>query len=135
MPYTLGEILGEGSTAITFSAEDDSGKRVVVKRFKSPSDPDQGWQREAAALRGLTHPQIPQYIDDYEKDVDGPIGLRCISNGAAVEKLWLGRNQSVSKPVNISVSLGFQHHRRLRVPPIATVHEVNVLVVTIPYVA
>ena len=71
MAYELGTVLGEGSTAITFLAEDESGRKVVVKQFKSPNYAEQRWQKEAQALRQLTHPQIPKYIDEYVAKVQG----------------------------------------------------------------
>ena len=70
--YELLEIVGEGATAVSYLAQDDNGRTVLVKRFKTAFyRKESAFHREVEVLRTLSHPQIPQYIDSYIEKVEG----------------------------------------------------------------
>ena len=68
-------LLGQNPSAgrATWLAEDESGLKVVVKRFSFAS-PGASWEafreheREIAVLRELSHPSIPRFLDAFHGD-------------------------------------------------------------------
>jgi formylglycine-generating enzyme len=70
--YQMGEILGEGGAGTVFLAQDDKGQTVVIKQFKNSilDIRSQGWKREMETLKHLNHPQIPKYLDYFDKVIE-----------------------------------------------------------------
>jgi formylglycine-generating enzyme len=73
MKYTLQKPIGEGSAAVSFLAQDEKGRSVLIKRFKTAlfGKTEEYWLREANLLKSISHPQIPRYIDQYVAEVEG----------------------------------------------------------------
>ena len=70
--YDLIRVVGEGATAVSYLAKDESDREVLVKRFKTAFYKEENdFKREVEVLCGLVHPQIPQYIDSYTEKIDG----------------------------------------------------------------
>ena len=70
--YDLLRIIGEGTSAVSYLAEDEAKQQVLVKRFKSAIYRNESdFNREINVLRSLQHPQIPSYIDSYIEQIDG----------------------------------------------------------------
>ena len=68
------EILGEGSSAVSFLAKDlHSDNLVVLKQYKHGIKPEnrKAILREVELLRQLNHAKIPAYIDHYIAEVQG----------------------------------------------------------------
>ena len=69
MTYTIKRSLGEGESAVSFLASDETGAQVVIKRFKNALD-ERGYdriQKEIAILQSIDHPQIPKYLGVYQE--------------------------------------------------------------------
>jgi len=71
--YKLGPLLGRGGQGSTYSALDiDLERRVAVKVFDLSSASSwkdlELFRRECAALRGLDHPGVPDYLEEIESD-------------------------------------------------------------------
>ncbi|KAK9809971.1 hypothetical protein WJX72_002794 [[Myrmecia] bisecta] len=77
--YTVQEVLGRGSTGVTYKAKEPDGKVVAVKALslRSMSDWKQLdlFEREAKILESLTHPGIPAYLDYFEEDSERDKGF------------------------------------------------------------
>ena len=70
---TLGEVLGEGASAVTYQAIDAKGRTVCVKQYKTSvqsADKDR-IQREVSLLKKLNHPQVTTVFGAYTKEVNG----------------------------------------------------------------
>ena len=79
--YALRELLGQGSHGMTWRAEDDRGRVVAVKvinlgRGLKPEG-QRALDREVAVLRQLSHPRIPDLLDDFSTR-SGMTRYRCI---------------------------------------------------------
>ena len=77
--YTIKRLLGEGAQGITYLGEDlKNAAPVAIKELKLEGVADwkavELFEREARALRALTHPNIPRYIDAFH--LDSPDGER-----------------------------------------------------------
>ena len=70
--YTMDSILGEGGSGIVFLGTDQDNNKVVIKQFKNSilDVQSQSWKREIETLQQLNHPQIPQYLDYFEKVIE-----------------------------------------------------------------
>lgn len=70
--YTIKAVLGTGSNAVTYQAVTPDGRDVAVKALSLKGMRDwkqlELFQREAQVLKGLSHPNIPKYIDYFEQD-------------------------------------------------------------------
>lgn len=78
--YTLEEKIGEGGFGVTWGASRKSdGERVVIKQLRLERLDDwksmELFEREARVLRGLAHPHIVGYIDDFAIEEDGAMVL------------------------------------------------------------
>jgi serine/threonine protein kinase len=78
--YTLVEKIGEGGFGVTWGASRKSdGERVVIKQLRLERLDDwksmELFEREARVLRGLAHPHIVGYIDDFAIEEDGAMVL------------------------------------------------------------
>ena len=74
MLYSNFRLLGEGSSASVWHAQDEDGQDVAIKRFHvSAANPAtrQHWERELTHLQQLDHPQIPKYLGFYTARVEG----------------------------------------------------------------
>jgi serine/threonine protein kinase len=70
---TLGKVLGEGASAVTFKAQDVRGRTVCVKQYKTSvqvADKNR-IQREIEVLKKLNHPQVPSVFGSYIDTVNG----------------------------------------------------------------
>ena len=69
----LGKVLGEGATAVTYVGEDDKGRGVCVKKYKTSmqAKDKQTIDRELAIIRRIEHPKIPRILDVYSKEEGG----------------------------------------------------------------
>ena len=73
--YVIRESLGQGSFGTTYRATTNDGDDIALKvlSFRNMKN----WkalelfEREARTLKGLNHPAIPQYVDNFELDTDG----------------------------------------------------------------
>ncbi|MEC7986764.1 MAG: protein kinase, partial [Myxococcota bacterium] len=93
MKYPTRRILGEGSFAVTFLSEDENGRPVVVKRFKTAIQykDENKWEREANLLRALDHIQIPRYVDHYIEKVEErrlPHLVMAFVEGQTMQDVW-----------------------------------------------
>ncbi len=70
--YTMDKILGEGGSGIVFLGTDQDNNAVVVKQFKNSilDVQSQSWKREIETLKQINHPQIPRYLDYFEKVIE-----------------------------------------------------------------
>ena len=70
---TLGKLLGEGATAVTYEAQDADGNIYCVKRYKSSLKVKdlQKVEREIQLLEKIDHPQIPHVYGFFIKEIDG----------------------------------------------------------------
>ena len=78
--YALGEKIGEGGFGVPWRAERASdGKQVVIKQLRLERLDDwksmELFEREASVLRGLEHPHIVGYVDDFALEQDGAMVL------------------------------------------------------------
>src|SRR4051794_24222485 len=71
--YAVIRLLGEGGQAATFEAVDKKeGKPVAIKRFRVRGA--KSWkevelaEREARVLASLSHPVLPLYVENFEKN-------------------------------------------------------------------
>lgn len=71
--YKIIRQLGRGASGIGFLAQDqlhqdgEALQKVVVKRFFNHHQREKAsWEREASVLIGLSHPNIPSYIDHFQ---------------------------------------------------------------------
>ncbi|DBB16730.1 TPA: hypothetical protein ACH3X3_014973 [Trebouxia sp. C0006] len=73
--YRVIEVLGRGKAGVTYKAERPGGGAVAVKALSLRSMADwkqlELFEKEADALRSLSHPGIPAYEDYFEVDSDG----------------------------------------------------------------
>lgn len=77
--YRITDILGRGANGVTYEAQPLGGSEasslVALKalsfKFMSNWKSLDLFEREAAALRTLSHPAVPRYIDFFEVDVKG----------------------------------------------------------------
>ena len=71
--YSLLGVLGEGAQGLTFDAVDGrEGRPVAIKRFdirtaKTWKEAELA-ERETRILQGLSHPNLPRYVDHFEED-------------------------------------------------------------------
>ena len=70
--YTLDRILGEGGAGTVYLGSNEEGNSVVIKQFKNSilDIRSQGWKREIETLKQINHPQIPKYLDYFDKIVE-----------------------------------------------------------------
>ena len=70
---TLGEVLGEGASAVTYKATDVKGRTVCVKQYKSSvqSADKSRIEREIEVLKKLNHAQVPTVFGAYIQQVNG----------------------------------------------------------------
>lgn len=73
--YRVIEVLGRGKAGVTYKAERPGGGAVAVKALSLRTMADwkqlELFEKEADALRRLSHPGIPAYKDYFEVDSDG----------------------------------------------------------------
>ncbi|KAL0038775.1 hypothetical protein WJX79_007294 [Trebouxia sp. C0005] len=73
--YRVTEVLGRGKAGVTYKAERPGGGAVAVKALSLRTMADwkqlELFEKEADALRSLSHPGIPAYKDYFEVDSDG----------------------------------------------------------------
>ncbi|DBA99977.1 TPA: Protein kinase, variant 2 [Trebouxia sp. C0004] len=73
--YGVIEVLGRGRAGVTYKAERPGGGAVAVKALSLRTMADwkqlELFEKEADALRSLSHPGIPAYKDYFEVDSDG----------------------------------------------------------------
>lgn len=121
---TLGIVLGEGASAVTFKALDDLGRTVCVKQYKTSvqvADRDR-IQREIEVLKRLNHPQIPTVFGSYIDTVNGRDLLHVVQEFVDGEDLssWSKSNrleQSTVLEILID-TLGVLGHLHTAQPPI-----------------
>ena len=63
--YVLKALLGAGTFGVVYSAVDAAGRRLAVKVLRPDHDPDSRvrFQREAAIMRGMSHPNVMSILD------------------------------------------------------------------------
>uniref|UniRef100_A0A061QWW9 non-specific serine/threonine protein kinase n=1 Tax=Tetraselmis sp. GSL018 TaxID=582737 RepID=A0A061QWW9_9CHLO len=75
--YKVLSVLGSGSNAITYKAVGEDGTEVAIKTLSLRGMNDwkqlQLFEREAATLRGLSHPGIPKYLEYFEEETENDI--------------------------------------------------------------
>lgn len=73
--YKVLEVLGRGKAGVTYKAERPGGGTVAIKALSLRTMADwkqlELFEKEADALRSLSHPGIPAYKDYFEVDSDG----------------------------------------------------------------
>ena len=89
----VGEVLGEGASAVTYRATDVKDRTVCVKQFKSSlqlEDRDR-IRREMEVLKGLNHSRIPRVFGAYQKEINGRWLLHIVQEMVDGEDLdaWL----------------------------------------------
>ena len=89
----VGEVLGEGASAVTYRATDAKDRTVCVKQFKSSlqlEDRDR-IRREMEVLKGLNHSRIPRVFGAYQKEINGRWLLHIVQEMVDGEDLdaWL----------------------------------------------
>ena len=77
--YVLVEELGRGPSASTWLAKDADSREVVLKILDLSQAQSWGavdvFRREAEALRHLSHPAIPAFLDSFESESEGKLRL------------------------------------------------------------
>ena len=95
--YTIERRLGDGSSGTTYAARDsETGARVAVKelalgRLKSWKQLEL-FEREAQTLRGLSHPNIPRYLD-YQQAEGCFFLVQELVDGPTLAQLMAGRSR------------------------------------------
>lgn len=103
--YRINERIGEGSNGVTYSGTDtESGSTVAIKELKLGAMKNwkqfELFEREAATLRGLSHPGIPKYIDYSQADgrvilvqelADGPNLSQMVREGTRFDEAEVER--------------------------------------------
>ncbi len=89
----MGEVLGEGASAVTYRATDAKQRMVCVKQFKSSfqlEDRDR-IRRELEVLKSLHHSRIPRVFGAYQKEINGRWLLHIVQEMVDGEDLdvWL----------------------------------------------
>jgi formylglycine-generating enzyme required for sulfatase activity/serine/threonine protein kinase len=121
---TLGEVLGEGASAVTYKATDANGRTVCVKQYKSSvQSADKGRiKREIDVLKRLNHPQVPTVFGAYIQQVNGRDLLHVVQEFVDGQDLqvWLKSNTlSMSETRQILAdTLGVLEHLHSATPPI-----------------
>lgn len=108
--YALGEKIGEGGFGVTWRAERASdGEQVVIKQLRLERLDDwksmELFEREASVLRGLEHPHIVGYVDDFALEQDGAMVL--VQRFVAGETLldWM----KSSRPIEANMMASWFH--------------------------
>ena len=95
--YTIERTLGDGSSGTTYAARDnETGARVAVKelalgRLKTWKQLEL-FEREAQTLRGLSHPNIPRYLD-YQQSEGCFFLVQELADGPTLAQLMAGRSR------------------------------------------
>ena len=78
--YKIIRQLGRGASGVTLLANDKNKSQVVViKRFfVNQSSKEHSWEKEIMVLRGLSHPNIPSYLDHFEYTDEIGISYPCL---------------------------------------------------------
>ncbi len=89
----MGEVLGEGASAVTYRATDAKQRTVCVKQFKDSlqlEDRDR-IRRELEVLKSLHHSRIPRVFGAYQKEINGRWLLHIVQEMVDGEDLdvWL----------------------------------------------
>ena len=121
---TLGEVLGEGASAVTYKAIDAKGRTVCVKQYKSSvQSADKGRiEREIDVLKRLNHPQVPTVFGAYIQQVNGRDLLHVVQEFVDGQDLqvWLKSNTLSMSEIRqiLADTLGVLEHLHSATPPI-----------------
>ena len=120
----LGEVLGEGASAVTYKATDANGRTVCVKQYKSSvqSADKVRIEREIDVLKKLNHSQVPTVFGAYIQQVNGRDLLHVVQEFVDGQDLqvWLRSNTlSMSETrQTLADTLGVLEHLHNATPPI-----------------
>ncbi len=121
---TLGEVLGEGASAVTYKATDAKSRTVCVKQYKSSvQSADKGRiKREIDVLKKLSHPQVPTVFGAYIQLVNGRDLLHVVQEFVDGQDLqvWLTSNIFSMSEIRqtLADTLGVLDHLHSATPPI-----------------
>lgn len=92
MDYDIMKTIAAGEYAKTLLAEQkDTGKQVIIKQLSLSKTSDwkiiELFRRECSGLKELNHPNIPNYIDHFESEIDGDIQLSLVQEFISGENL------------------------------------------------
>lgn len=75
--YEIISVIGEGSFGKVYKCKNiETGQYVAIKKFKHDNDyqlANNSWYRELKTIKKLSHPNIVQYIESFQKDNRGYI--------------------------------------------------------------
>ena len=121
---TLGDVLGEGASAVTYKATDAKGRTVCVKQYKSSvQSADKGRiEREIDVLKKLNHPQVPTVFGAYIQQVNGRDLLHVVQEFVDGQDLqvWLKANTFGMSEIRqvLAGTLGVLGYLHSAAPPI-----------------
>jgi serine/threonine-protein kinase len=131
--YSIEEVLGMGSYGITYLAKDQKTNTIIVlKQLRTTKARThsglRSFQREAAILQVLQHPQVPGLLDVFENEHGHFIVMEWIQ-GSTFEDLIFRNDQKYSETETIRILLELLTivecfhekgiiHRDLRIPNI-----------------
>ena len=121
---TIGNVLGEGASAVTYEGTDERGRTVCVKQYKTGLDSKslEKIDREIEVLKRLTHSQIPAVFGAYEQEVGGRSLLHVVQEMVDGQNLkeWSEENLLTVPMVQqiIGEVLGILKYLHSYVPPI-----------------
>jgi WD40 repeat protein len=83
--YRVARVIGHGSYGAVYEAAGPDGRPVALKEtFEAPTA--RAFQREFAALAGLSHPNLPAYYDSFEEGGSGYLVMELIP-GQSLDEL------------------------------------------------
>ncbi|ODV60018.1 polo kinase CDC5 [Ascoidea rubescens DSM 1968] len=119
--YQRGLFLGEGGFARCFQIKDDGGKLYAAKTVAKASIKNEKTKTkllsEIKIHKSMSHPNIVQFIDCFEDDVNVYILLEICSHGSLMD--LLKKRKNLSEPevrfmiVQIIAAIKYMHNRRV----------------------